>query len=165
MPRVASWFRTLNPWTGPTASPPPLKGLSPAFPSIPEAGASTLLWRALQPGSKRAHAACSEDRCCRGLCSRVGWSESPGGWAEDRPKKQQEEVATSTAIAASDLAGRLTGGWPPSEHLASGRVSGVLEARRSVWSQAGTKEVSCSGPSCTEYSQRSTQGDLQVKRG
>lgn len=52
MPRVASWFRTLNPWTGPTATPPPLEGLSPAFPSVPEAGASTLLWRALQPGSE-----------------------------------------------------------------------------------------------------------------
>ena len=62
------------------------------------------------------------------LCSWAGWSESPGRWAEDKPKKQQEEVATCTAIAASDLVGRLTDGWPPSEHLVSGRVSGVLAA-------------------------------------
>lgn len=72
MPRVASWFRTLNPRTGPIATPPRLEGLSPAFPSVPEAGASTLLWRALQPGSERAHAACSEDRCCGGCAPGQG---------------------------------------------------------------------------------------------
>ena len=99
------------------------------------------------------------------LCSGVGWSESPGRWAEDKPKKKQEEVATSTVITASDLAGRLTDSWLLSECLVSRRICGVLEARRSVWSQAGTKEVSCPGPSCTEFSQQSTQGDLQVKRG
>lgn len=99
------------------------------------------------------------------LCSGVGWSESPGRWAEDKPKKKQEEVATSTVITASDLAGRLTDSWLPSECLVSRRICGVLEARRSVWSQAGMKEVSCPGPSYTEFSQQSTQGDLQVKRG
>ena len=41
----------------------------------------------------------------------------------------------------------------------------VIDIECFDWSQAGTKEVSSSGPSCTEYSQQSTQGDLQVTRG
>lgn len=50
MPKGGLLVQDLNPWTGPTATPAPLEGLSPAFPS--RAGASTLLWRALQPGSE-----------------------------------------------------------------------------------------------------------------
>lgn len=42
----------LEPLDRPHCNPTPLEGLSPAFPSVPEAGASTLLWRALQPGSE-----------------------------------------------------------------------------------------------------------------